>query len=983
DTAPPAWASDATTAPVPGRPITLTLTVPLYLTNARQARLIFNSRQSLSPGALAGVEVSTNGGGTWLAIGLQMTGDLTWERRALDLTPFTQPGSAPIRLRFRMLPAASTDRWLVDDIRVEGIQPRSVFGVPFEDDFEGWRHWEANGWAWSEVDSHSPTHAWLSLAPDATLTLAGTFTLTNVTHAQLTFWQRLTPNAAGAVEVSTDGGQTWTEVFATLPYVDGAWTQATVDLGAYANTGLSLRFRDTGDNEWAIDDVALRNALPAVIHSLPFSDDMESPEAKWLGLNGFVTTTVNSHSGQFSWRGDTPESALKLIGQFDLSGSTTPILTFWHQFDAPAGSTGLVVVSADDELSWTPVYTQTDSVTAWTPVTVDLSAYVGHRVSMAFYLRDVGGGEAARNTDATILTYALQPSRTPDYPGLPAFSSLALLGLVGWVSLRQRGRGLLGGLLRVGVVAFLLICGYMSVYLIVIGATVRVGPGPGYDYNRLDVVKGQVELVVPAEEQTLLAKVSPDGRWMWLSAWNGQARLIDLERNLQYDLGNKYRNACWLDDEHLVTFTEMLRVSDMARWSLHWLDGYYEDSHSLRELSGAPHIYAIECLTSGYDLMTTDPAYPYVLSTRGPIDAVETKLANVPHTILTRDLFSYGWRIPAYSPDGRYYIKTAPPDPTPPGPKDSLARGPYAAMFDAVTDQRVAHAYKWVWNTIFLGWAYDSSGAYFLYRPTSPAGEMLYQQWPIYKVLVPGAQPRGAPAPATFTPPPTFTPVVPTATPLGWTGSLRLAAFQSQSGAPGWYIDDVSVAEANPAAPRDFYLHGTGPNSNPPTLFLDSIAPSATTPKFKDSPSLSRNGGNPWKQVGVWTADPSLTGRTLTTLTNLDVWLGLKNSDDIGTRFDVRAEVRKNGALVASDETYCIEGLTRNPNSAKEVTVAFGSFAPVNFNGTTDVLSLTVLTRIGTDGVGGACSGHSNAVGLRLYFDAPSRASRLETQFGP
>jgi len=189
----------------------------------------------------------------------------------------------------------------------------------------------------------------------------------------------------------------------------------------------------------------------------------------------------------------------------------------------------------------------------------------------------------------------------------------------------------------------------------------------------------------------------------------------------------------------------------------------------------------------------------------------------------------------------------------------------------------------------------------------------------------------------------------------------------------------VSVIEDGPSVtPRDFYLHGTGPNNNPPTLFLDNTPPVATTAKFRDSAAVSFSGGNPWKDIGTWSATPALSAGTLTTLSDLHVWLGLKNSDDQGTRFDLRAEVYKNGSLVASGETACITGVTRNPDLAKEVSVAFGAFTPLAFNGSTDVLSLKVLTRIGTNGAGGLCGGHSNAVGLRLYFDATNRPAKFD-----
>lgn len=179
------------------------------------------------------------------------------------------------------------------------------------------------------------------------------------------------------------------------------------------------------------------------------------------------------------------------------------------------------------------------------------------------------------------------------------------------------------------------------------------------------------------------------------------------------------------------------------------------------------------------------------------------------------------------------------------------------------------------------------------------------------------------------------------------------------------------------------YLHGLGASGNPPTLFLDTTVPTATTVKYRDSAAINFNGGNPWKEIGTWAAAPAYSAGTLATLNNLHVWLGLKNSDDQGTYFDVRSEVYKNGTLIASGETYCITGITRNPDLAKAAAVSFGSVSPTVFDGVTDVLSVKVLTRIGTDGAGGRCGGHSNAVGLRLYFDAVSRPSSLDAVFGP
>ncbi len=110
------------------------------------------------------------------------------------------------------------------------------------------------------------------------------------------------------------------------------------------------------------------------------------------------------------------------------------------------------------------------------------------------------------------------------------------------------------------------------------------------------------------------------------------------------------------------------------------------------------------------------------------------------------------------------------------------------------------------------------------------------------------------------------------------------------------------------------------------------------------------------------------------------LWVGLKNSDDIGTAFDLRAELYKNTTLIASGLSRCIKGLVRNPAGAREVGVAFEGLDSIPV-ATGDVISLKVLTRIGTKPGNARCSGpgasHASAVGLRLYYDAASRPSRF------
>ena len=63
---------------------------------------------------------------------------------------------------------------------------------------------------------------------------------------------------------------------------------------------------------------------------------------------------------------------------------------------------------------------------------------------------------------------------------------------------------------------------------------------------------------------------------------------------------------------------------------------------------------------------------------------------------------------------------------------------------------------------------------------------------------------------------------------------------------------------------------------------------------------------------------PPLAEAAQISLRSAKLWIGLKNSDDQGTQFDLKAEVYKNSVLVASGQALCITGVTRNPDKAIE-----------------------------------------------------------------
>jgi hypothetical protein len=229
---------------------------------------------------------------------------------------------------------------------------------------------------------------------------------------------------------------------------------------------------------------------------------------------------------------------------------------------------------------------------------------------------------------------------------------------------------------------------------------------------------------------------------------------------------------------------------------------------------------------------------------------------------------------------------------------------------------------------------------------------------------------------ATFTP--SNTPV-PTNMPTTTNTPAPSATFTNANiNTPTATLTNTPTATAT-SITLNFYLHGSGATANLLTLILNASAPTDATAKYRDSTSINFNGGNLWREIGTWQATPALTVGQLTSLSDLHVWLGLKNSDDQGTRFDLRAEVYKNGVLIVVGESDCITNVTRNEAQAKEVIVPFTPFIPANFNGTTDGLSIKILVRVGTNGAGTFCGGHSNAVGARLYFDALGRLAKFGT----
>lgn len=115
-------------------------------------------------------------------------------------------------------------------------------------------------------------------------------------------------------------------------------------------------------------------------------------------------------------------------------------------------------------------------------------------------------------------------------------------------------------------------------------------------------------------------------------------------------------------------------------------------------------------------------------------------------------------------------------------------------------------------------------------------------------------------------------------------------------------------------------------------------------------------------------------GQALTGLGPASIWIGLKNSDDVGIRFDLRAEVYRNGTqLIGSGELASVAGGSSGFNNANEHAITVAMEPGVEFF-SGDTLGLKLLVR-------NACSGSGKNSGrARLWYNDSDADSRLDVE---
>ena len=197
----------------------------------------------------------------------------------------------------------------IDPAATEAAAAAMLFSDDMESGADGWS--AQPPWAITSESAHSPDHAWSdspggAYGPNLNVSLlTPVIDLTSATSPELTFWHKRQFAAdgfdSGQVWATTDLGSTYT-LLATYTGTDLEWSQATIDLSAYAGVpSLRVAFQVQSDADltgdgWYVDDVAVNNVPPSPFgKSQPANGSTDLPIPQGLGLTWHESTGATSY----------------------------------------------------------------------------------------------------------------------------------------------------------------------------------------------------------------------------------------------------------------------------------------------------------------------------------------------------------------------------------------------------------------------------------------------------------------------------------------------------------------------------------------------------------------------------------------------------------------------------------------------------------------------------------------------------------------
>lgn len=225
-------------------------------------------------------------------------------------------------------------------------------------------------------------------------------------------WYNFSSSDSGWVEVRTVGGE-WTRISDVYSNYSSVWTYASIDLSGFAGEEIELSFHFTSRNYgggsqdvaqgWYVDDVALISGTM----TFPALEDFEEGLGSWRATRGVWQVGV-PESGPYSAHSGEQVAATVLRGNYyDYQDSRLvspsfvvpapseePWLRFWHWYNFSSSDSGRVEIRPEGG-SWAQVSnTYTNYSSIWSYTGVDLTAYAGQRIEVAFRFQssNYGGG---------------------------------------------------------------------------------------------------------------------------------------------------------------------------------------------------------------------------------------------------------------------------------------------------------------------------------------------------------------------------------------------------------------------------------------------------------------------------------------------------------------------------------------------------------------------------------------------------------------
>lgn len=232
------------------------------------------------------------------------------------------------------------------------------------------------------------------------------------------------------LEVSTNSGSSWTQLWSKSGDQDNSWHTASIDLSTYlGQSNVSLRFWGQTGSNWssdiAIDKIELTtgggSGQPCIttVSTYPYSESFETNWGDWTeaeatnfwyrNTNGTATSNTGPSGGASGSyylyvESDLPNYSYKngaLEGPcFDLTQLTAATFRFhYHLYGADMGQLQ-VQARLEGESTWNTLWSKGgDQGNYWFLAEVDLTAYLGQTVQLRFYATTSDGPQGDMAVD--------------------------------------------------------------------------------------------------------------------------------------------------------------------------------------------------------------------------------------------------------------------------------------------------------------------------------------------------------------------------------------------------------------------------------------------------------------------------------------------------------------------------------------------------------------------------------------------------------